>query len=246
MDPLAVIADIHGNADALDAVLSDIAARGVRRIVALGDHLSGPLAARECADLLVARQITCIRGNHDRYLTEQAPEDMIPSDRVAFDQIGPHHMDWLRGLPPTLHLPEGIFLCHGTPESDTTYWLDTLGPGGEAQLRTRAEIEALAVVPASLTLCAHTHFPRRVDLPDGRVILNPGSVGCPGYTDDHPVPHVMEAATPAACYAIVEPRATGWASSFHHVPYDTTRMVAFARQHGRETWARAIGTGWVR
>jgi diadenosine tetraphosphatase ApaH/serine/threonine PP2A family protein phosphatase len=55
-----------------------------------------------------------------------------------------------------------------------------------------------------LILCAHTHIARGVQLRDGRLIVNPGSVGCPGYHDIHPFPHVMEAGTPAARYAILE------------------------------------------
>ncbi len=243
--PLAVIADIHGNADALHAVLADIARRGITRIVALGDHLSGPLAAREVAEVLMASDILCIRGNHDRYLTDLAPGDMGPSDRVAYDQLEAHHFDWLRSLPPNCHMGE-VFLCHGTPDSDHIYWLDKLGPSAEAQLRPRAEIAALATVDAPLCLCAHTHIPRRVTLPDGRTILNPGSVGCPGYDDDAPVPHVIEAGTPEACYATVERTPAGWASSHHHVPYDASRMVGMARAHGRQTWVRAVGTGWLR
>ena len=42
----AAIADIHGNADALDAVLADLAREGISDVVNLGDHLSGPLHAR--------------------------------------------------------------------------------------------------------------------------------------------------------------------------------------------------------
>ncbi len=50
----AVIADVHSNSDALAAVLRDIANQGIGSIVNLGDHLSGPMAARETADLLLS------------------------------------------------------------------------------------------------------------------------------------------------------------------------------------------------
>ncbi|MEN0099242.1 MAG: metallophosphoesterase family protein, partial [Brucella pseudogrignonensis] len=90
----AVIADIHGNSDALAAVLADIDALNVQTIVNLGDHLSGPLAARETADMLMAREMIAIRGNHDRWLVEKAVEDMGPSDRVAYDQLEERHLAW--------------------------------------------------------------------------------------------------------------------------------------------------------
>ena len=52
---LVVIADIHGNRWALEAVLQDIDRRGIQQIVNLGDHLTGPLDPAGTADLLIAR-----------------------------------------------------------------------------------------------------------------------------------------------------------------------------------------------
>ena len=52
---IAVIADIHGNLPALEAVLADIARRGADRILNLGDCVSGPLWPRETMELLDAR-----------------------------------------------------------------------------------------------------------------------------------------------------------------------------------------------
>lgn len=128
-----VLADIHGNALALRAVLDDMDALGLREAVNLGDFFSGPLEAGETADLLMARDFPSIRGNHDRYLIEQDPPQMGPSDRVAFDQLGPRHLDWIAGLPPTLWLTQDIFLCHGTPTSGSTYWLERVDPDGSVR-----------------------------------------------------------------------------------------------------------------
>ena len=63
---LAVIADIHGNLLALEAVLAHIAARGITRIVNLGDCVSGPLCPAETAARLMALAMPTVRGNHDR------------------------------------------------------------------------------------------------------------------------------------------------------------------------------------
>ena len=243
---LAVIADIHGNVDALLAVLEDFERRGVSSVANLGDHLSGPLAARETADILVRSDFTSVRGNHDRWLVETDLVEMGPSDVVAHEQLDNSHLNWLAKLPARQNIGSDIFLCHGTPTSDVTYWLEAVGKDGKVNLRPRSEIELEAAgVDASLILCGHTHIPRRVDLSDGRVILNPGSVGCPGYDDDHPVPHVMQAGTAAACYATVERSTSGWITSFHHVPYDPSRMVRLAEEAGRPEWARALRSGWV-
>lgn len=65
-------------------------------------------------------KILCIRGNHDRHLVEQEPDEMGPSDRAAYAQLRAAHLEWLRGLPPVSNLPADILLCHGTPKSDMT------------------------------------------------------------------------------------------------------------------------------
>ncbi len=87
MDHLAVIADIHGNVDALTAVLAEIDRRGIARIVNLGDHASGPLAAAETMALLRTRPMQAIRGNHDRYLTTLDPAAMGASDAHAHAEL---------------------------------------------------------------------------------------------------------------------------------------------------------------
>ncbi len=71
---LAVIADIHGNLLALDAVLADIAARGVDLTVNLGDCVSGPLWPAETAARLMALGLPTVRGNHDRWVIEAEGE----------------------------------------------------------------------------------------------------------------------------------------------------------------------------
>jgi Calcineurin-like phosphoesterase superfamily domain len=59
---IAVIADIHGNMPALEAVLADIQRRNVGRMINLGDCVSGPLWPREVCDLLGLRRMTGPNG----------------------------------------------------------------------------------------------------------------------------------------------------------------------------------------
>jgi predicted phosphodiesterase len=244
---LAAIADVHGNCLALEAVLRDIEALGIRDIVNLGDHLSGPLEARRTADLLMSRQIMNIRGNHDRQLIELSPDAMGPSDRHAHDQLDKRHIDWLAGLPPSATFCDEVFLCHGTPSSDTTYWLETVMSDGRVCATPIEQIEDGARgIDVPLILCAHTHMPRVVRLRDGRLIVNPGSVGCPGYDDVVPVPHKMEAGTPDACYAVLDRSQHGWRITFRYVPYDHLAMAEMARRNGRTEWASALASGWLR
>lgn len=83
-----------------------------------------------------------------------------------------------------------------------------------------------------------------VRLQNGAWVINPGSVGCPAYDDDHPVCHRVEAGHPGASYAIID-RSNDQIDVTHRVvTYDPTRMAALARSHGREGWAQAVTTGW--
>jgi predicted phosphodiesterase len=244
---IAVIADIHGNALALEAVLADIARQGVDAVVNLGDHLSGPLEARRTADILMARGFPSVRGNHDRYLIEQTPAQMGLSDSAAYRQLDAKHLAWLKALPPTLVFRDEVFLCHATPTNDHTYWLETVAPDAMVHLTPIELIEAQAVgVNFPLILCGHSHIPRAVRLRDGRLIINPGSVGCPGYDDTAPIPHIMQSGLPDASYAIAEKHNGKWNASFRHVTYDNAAAAVMARAAGRPEWASALATGWVR
>jgi diadenosine tetraphosphatase ApaH/serine/threonine PP2A family protein phosphatase len=241
---LAAIADIHGNCVALEAVLADIAALGIDEVVNLGDHLSGPLEARRTADLLMERGIASIRGDQDRIMVELGAPGA--SRRIDHRQLEQSHLDWLASLPPTLLYRDEIFLCHGSPKSDSAFWLERVTEEGQILSRPIAEIESEAVgVEASLILCGHSHLPRAVRLRDGRLAVNPGSVGCPGYDSPKPVYHKGQTGTPDACYAILERSSRGWSTTFRYVPYDHMPMAELAQRNGLPVWAAALATGWV-
>lgn len=245
----AAIADIHGNHSALKAVLDDIAALGIRDIVNLGDCFSGPLEADQTGDLLLLLDLKAertVRGNHDRYLIEKTADQLEASDAHAHRQMSPRHFDWLRKLPFSMIWRDEIVLCHATPNDDNLYWLETVSPQGHVTLRAQGEIEALAEgIPQSLILCGHSHVPRIVSLSNGRMIVNPGSVGCPAYDDDAPFYHKVETGHAMASYAVIEKTAHGWTPIFRNVPYDHMAMSRLAAANGRPEWASALATGRV-
>ncbi|MGL3604985.1 metallophosphoesterase family protein [Rhizobium sp. G187] len=244
----AAIADIHGNALALDAVLADIAAHGIAtsEIVNLGDCLSGPLEAGRTADILLSLGLTTVRGNHDRYLIEHAAGDMHEWEADAYSQLSQAHVDWLRAMPFETVWRDTAYLCHATPKDDNTYWLEDVSAQGHVHMRGRAEIEAWAAgIACPLILCGHTHVPRMVRLADGRLIVNPGSVGGPGYRDDAPYPHKLETGTPHASYAILDDASGAWGVTFRLVPYDHMAMSRLAAERNRPDWAVALASGFV-
>ncbi len=243
---IAAIADIHGNDLALEAVLADIEAQAIATVVNLGDHLSGALNAARTADILIARNFASIRGNHDRWLIEKRPAEMGEWDRTARAQLAARHFEWLASLPETRVVADQLFLCHGTPHSDTTYWLDDIAPGGTMRISARERIEAFAAgIDFPVILCGHTHIARCVTLADGRLVVNPGSVGCPAYDDDEPVPHTVETGSPHARYAILEKGPGGWNVDFRLVAYDHMAMSQLAAERNMASYASALRSGWL-
>jgi diadenosine tetraphosphatase ApaH/serine/threonine PP2A family protein phosphatase len=207
---------------------------------------SGPLDARRTLETLMSLDAVHVLGNHDRYLIDRPPERMGSWDRPAHAQLEMRHLDWLRGVPATRVFRENVFLCHATPASDEVYWLETVPGDGTVRMSSLEAIEKAAEgVAQPLILCAHTHIARSVRLLDGRLVVNPGSVGCPGYRDVHPFPHVIEAGTPDARYAILEFADSAWQVTFRHVPYDHSAMAALARRNGQPELASALATGWI-
>src|SRR5262245_51160914 len=113
MQRLAIIADIHGNLAALEAVLADIKASGIGNIVNLGDCVSGPLWPRETMHRLEREALATVRGNHDRWLGEMSRDRMGPSDAFAFDRLTATQVESLKTLPPHLDLGDDILAVHG-------------------------------------------------------------------------------------------------------------------------------------
>ena len=176
----AAIADVHGNYLALEAVIADIRAQGIDEIVNLGDMASGPLDARRTMDALMALDAVHVLGNHDRYLIDRPPEKMSSWDRPAHAQLDAVHLDWLRAVPPTRVFLDRVFLCHATPKHDEIYWLESVLPDGTVRMASQDSIEQAAKdVAQPLILCGHSHIARAVRLGDGRLVVNPGSVGSP-------------------------------------------------------------------
>lgn len=243
----AAIADIHGNAAALEAVLADIDAQGITEIVNLGDCFSGPLEAGRTAEILMARAIPTVRGNHDRALIDRPSDAMGDWELPAYHQLQEAHFEWIENLPFSMVWRDEVYLCHATPQDDNVYWTEALTADGFFRLKTREEIEAIAIdIPQPLILCGHSHIARSVLLSGGRLIVNPGSVGCPGYDYDQPWYHKAEAGTPFASYAVLEKTGFGWQPSFRQVRYDNEAMARLSEPSGLSDWTSALRTGWVR
>ncbi|MCD7060296.1 metallophosphoesterase family protein [Pelagibacterium xiamenense] len=239
---IAVIADIHGNALALEAVLADIAAQKADAICNLGDHFSGPLEPLKTAKMLEEIDALTIAGNHDRYLLEEPVEEMDAVDKHAMSELRARDLDWIRGQPGTAAFEDALYLCHGTPSSDDIHWLDTKDED-KTFVATPADVVAADAqgIDFPLICCGHSHVARQVELPDGRIVFNPGSVGRPAYTMSDPVSAAR--VSPAAGYALVTRNGTGWGIDLRQVSYDHKAAADLARKRGFKGWARDLAHG---
>ncbi|ANF94721.1 metallophosphoesterase family protein [Paenibacillus bovis] len=240
---IAVIADVHSNILALDAVLNDIDRQGIQQICNLGDSVYGPMEPAQTAQRLIDRRILSIRGNQDRVMLEpRQPSPHSTYDEVLAD-LQPQHMQWLIDLPEYRILHEDIYACHGNPRSDDIPLLEKIMPDGVHMRSDQELLEMLHGIEQTVILCAHTHVPCTRYLPDGRLIINPGSVGLPAYEDDLPYEHGMESYSPHAKYAVLEHGAAGWSVTHHLIPYDWEAAARQAEYRQRPDWAVALRTG---
>ncbi|OIQ50298.1 phosphodiesterase [Pseudodesulfovibrio hydrargyri] len=239
-EPLAVLADIHGNAAALKAVLAHAKAHGLTRFVNLGDTFYGPLDPAGTWAVLAKHPMPTVLGNQDRILLDDAPPPAVDAVRGL---LGPAPLAWLAGLPGTLRLEPDILLCHGTPKDDAAYLLEDVATGLPAPREPGAVLADLLpeAEGCTLVLAGHSHH-AGLALAGGMTVINPGSVGLPAYNDDDP-PHAMASGSPRAAYAVVSRTASGWDAEFVEVDYDWESAAALARENGRGDWARWLSTG---
>lgn len=169
--------DIHGNVDALDAILSDPRAAQPDIVLVGGDAVPGPFAATTLARLdAVGVTTRWIRGNGEREVAaavdggEPADEDMAGrTAAITAHELGDDVARALGELPLTLEL-DGVLYCHASPRRDD-------------EMLTRLSssdrwTEALTGIEALVVVAGHTH--QQDDRVVGSVrFVNAGSVGLP-------------------------------------------------------------------
>lgn len=219
--------------------------RGAKDVVNLGDSLFGPLDPAETARRFRALDPQSVRGNQDRAVLEPGPEaEWSPTLRFVREALGQADLEWLERHRPRAELYNGrVLACHGTPEQDDRYLAERPTEHG-VDVKAPEELDAeLAGVTAEVIFCAHSHVPRVLWLPGGRLVVNPGSVGLPAYDEDQPYPHVMESGSPHARYAVLSSGERGWRVEQIAVPYDWEQAAKAADRNGRSDWADWIRSG---
>jgi putative phosphoesterase len=210
---IAVLSDIHGNLLGLDACLADLASQGgADAVVVAGDLcLDGP-KPKKVLQRLEEVGAACLRGNKDRYLTDEASGAQLTSSECAQiawtrEELGERWCSWLSALPFALRIGEDhnqLLVVHANPKTDDEHiWPDADEPTLE---RFIGEDTAAAIA------FGHLHLPY-VRMWRGKLLVNVASAGLPKDGD------------PRASYAIFTERTAGWEVKHRRVPFDTKRFA---------------------
>lgn len=165
---IAFVSDIHGNFEALLAVLSEIDKLGAEQIYCAGDVVGYYSQINECCSELRRRNVPCVMGNHDWYMAGGGfcPRSRSVNDCLAYQRriIAPEHLEWLRGFPVQRDLGD-IRMVHGG-------WSDPI----DEYLKPTAEY--FEHLPGRFFVSGHTHLQTLQHFGE-KTYCNPGSVGQP-------------------------------------------------------------------
>jgi predicted phosphodiesterase len=164
----AVIADVHGNGRALDAVLEQLDQAGVRDVVCLGDLVGYCAQPNECVTTADARGFDAIAGNHELIALEVldtrrcglAPAHALTRTRQTLDDASRR---FLASLPPFLRRGEVLFV-HGSIDDPCEYM------SNEESIAQNAPLLASRHVGARVCFFGHTHVPRVYELRNGSIV----------------------------------------------------------------------------
>jgi putative phosphoesterase len=236
---LAIISDIHGNLLGLETVLADLRSKSVDVIVNLGDCVTSPLWPRETLELIDTLSLPTVRGNHDRKLAEEPRLEMKPTVAFTSDSLTADQRRRLGALPASLELDDDVFAVHGRPDTDSEYLLEDKVDGRLILATAKTLGERIGDRRESLILCGHSHHQHVAHAPGNRLVVNPGSVGCPRYADDEH-PFRAESCSPHARYAIATKRNGRWSVELFVLEYDGDAVADEARRNGFANWATGI------
>jgi predicted phosphodiesterase len=215
----AIISDIHGNVEALEAVLNDIKNRNIQTIICLGDIVGYYPDPEKCVELVRKRVDYCVAGNHDYAAINKI--DIQTFTYYAFvamewtrNSISENAKQFLASLPLKIE-KDGIYFTHSSP-SNAQDWIYVFPDSEEAVF------EAFSSLVHRVNFIGHTHWPSIMIQEDDKIILysehtitlnkknfyliNVGSVGQPRDFDSR------------SCYAIYDTDSEE--VSLVRVPYD--------------------------
>ena len=175
---LALLADVHANLPALEAVLRDVDVIGADQIWVAGDFVGYNPWPNEVLALLKERRVRAIRGNHDRAAltgdTSWFNELAAAAVRWTRIVLTPASVGYLKTLDDRVRIPSPhgtVAMYHGSPRNDDEYVM----PWAADEL-------LMHMANAPFVILGHTHIPMAFSSRYG-ILVNPGSVGQPRDRD---------------------------------------------------------------
>ena len=228
---IAVLSDIHGNMEALNAVMEDIENQNCDRIFVLGDiAMAGPQPKQAILHFIHKqndKRYTIIQGNTDKmignftsdlyYELKEVAPIMAEALKCDVHELSNMEKAFLLTLPSQKEVTiekVKFLLVHGSPRKNNEDILPT----------TRLdEVEKmLKHVTADVILCGHTHIPCGFQTKSKKTVINAGSVGRP-FTED-----------PKACYLTIKVKDGTCEYEHHFVEYD--KIAAYNKLRVRNFW----------
>lgn len=216
-----LLADIHSNFVALQAVLHETRNETFDRIIFSGDLVDYGLDPEPCVEWCFESRAVAVRGNHDHAVAQRIRAKggsgfraLAAATRPAhWSLMSPKCLKYLGRLPVTQfeRTPEGtFFVIHGTPRDPLDEYLMADPSGWSSRLDG---------IEADFVIVGHTHVQFDIDA-DGTRVINPGSVGQP------------RDGVPGAAYAVLEDDVV----DFRRASYDVDLAVDAVRKVASEQW----------
>lgn len=203
---IGIISDIHGNYEALKIVLQELDKMGVSKIYCLGDVVGYYSQVNECCDTLRERNIDCLMGNHDWYMSTGSfcPRSQSVNDCLKYQRgvITKDNLQWLKTFKLQFEV-DNIKMVHGG-------WTD---PIDEYLYEPCAEY--FDKIDGEVFISGHTHIQQLYHY-GKKTYCNPGSVGMPRDND------------PRSAYATIENDII----SLHRVNYDIELVARLMEKAG--------------
>ena len=206
---IAFLSDIHSNIVALEAVLQEIKGHHPEQIISLGDQINLGPCPRETLSLLRSENVTCLHGNHERYILSAMAGDPsvqganFHSLRFNANLLKPEEITF----PKELYLTEDVLCTHAMPDDDRFPVYDPALAYPKLK-----ELSAQLDKPLHI-FCGHGHNPTFYTL-NKLTVHSIGSVGC-----------MDQGAPGTAPYVIAEIENDGLSLRPYYVSYDTKKLI---------------------
>lgn len=177
------MSDIHGNLEALEAVLQDARKERVKRFFCAGDIVGYGANPRECIKIMQEIGARCVMGNHDyTAISSQEPFSFSDAAKEALDftrkQLGSDDREFLRGLP--FLLEEGdIVVAHGSivkPEQFNYIIYNPRSSSSSLMNATFIGENFRMLAEGKRLFLGHAHVPFRLGFRDNQAMFQPDSI----------------------------------------------------------------------